>query len=107
MVYLLNQSGAQAVLIPKPATVSGDLAMTLRSTVDNSTPVDATVIDLAVSRLYYYVAITLPDGIQPGEYEYVLTAGMDTVASGIAVIRDSAPVVQYEKTIQYEQYETS
>ena len=108
MVYLVNFNGAQSVLIPKPVTgKAGSYAMTLRSTVNLSVAVDATVIDLAVSRIYYYVAVTLPEWTQPGEYEYTLFGDGEPLASGLAVIRDAAPVVQYEKPIQYEQYEAN
>lgn len=107
MVYLLNQSGPQAILLPKPATVSGPLTMVLRSTVNLSEPVSASVIDLAVSMLYYYVAVTIPEGMQPGEYEYILRAGDEVASSGVAVIRSAVPTVQYKKPIEYEQYETS
>ena len=107
MVYLLNQPGPQAVLIPKPCNIAGSLTMTLRSTVNLSRTFDAPVLDIAVSSLYYYVAVTIPDGMQPGEYEYVLKAGMEVAATGIAIMRDATQTVQYEKPIEYEQYETS
>lgn len=107
MVYLLNQPGPQAVLIPKPCNLAGSLTMVLRSTVNLSKTFDAPVLDLAVSVLYYYVAVTVPDGMQPGEYEYVLKAGDEVAATGIAIMRDAVQTVQYEKPIEYEQYETS
>ena len=105
MVYLLNQPGAQSVLIPKPSSVSGDLTMSLRSTVNNTEPIDVTVLDLALSRLYYYVAITIPEGMQPGEYEYEMKAGDEVVASGLAIMYDPESAYQYETTVEYEQYE--
>ena len=108
MVYLINHPVAQAVLLPKPFTApAGDMKLTLRNTVNQTEPVDAAVIDLAVSRLYYYVAITLPEGMQQGEYEYTLYAGGVIAATGIAVLREEVAPVEYDNPIEYEQYETS
>lgn len=108
MVYLINRPGPQAVMIPKPfAAPSGTMKLTLRNTVNQTEPVDATVIDIAVSRLYYFVAITVPEGMQQGEYEYTLYAGGVIAATGIAVLREEVAPVEYDNPIEYEQYETS
>lgn len=106
MIYLVNEPGPQAVMIPKPVTESGALTMTFRSTVNQTEPVDAGVIDLAVSDLYYFLAVTVPEGMQPGEYEYTLRSDGIAVAAGVAVMRDAYPTVQYIKQAQYEQYES-
>lgn len=106
MIYLVNQPGPQAVMIPKPVTGTGPLTMTFRSTVNQTEPVDAGVIDISVSQLYYFLAVTVPEGMQPGEYEYDLRADGIPVASGVAMIRDTYPTVQYIKQATYEQYET-
>lgn len=108
MVYLINRPGPQAVMIPKPFTAPlGTMKLTLRNTVNQTEPVDATVIDIAVSRLYYFVAITVPEGMQQGEYEYTLYSAGAVAATGIAVLRDAVAPVEYDNPIQYEQYETS
>ena len=106
MIYLLNQTDAQAVYVPKNGGVpDGDLAFKAKSTMELATEVDAEVLNLGISDLYVNIAVTLPEGVPNGEYEYSLTAGGILVSSGLLVIGDTTSPDQYNHTITYEQFE--
>lgn len=105
MVYLENTEGAQAVLLPKNIDgIPARFAMT--STAGLATVIDEAVSDLPAFSTYYSVALELPSGTKPGEYEYSLTAADGTELSrGIAVV--SAPVTgtkEYHEEITFKQY---
>lgn len=110
MIYLENKTSAQAAFIPKNGdalAAAETLRFTLRSTVDLSTPLDVTVLDLHISLLYYDVAFVLPEGIADGEYKYELTSGPSLLSSGLVMVGSTfAPDIEYDKTIEYEQYES-
>ena len=62
-------------------------------------------LDLDVHRLCYQVAVTLPEGVASGEYEYELTADDVTVSTGVMMVTDGPNKPgQYNKPITYEQY---
>ena len=112
MIYLDNTTDAQAVLIPRNGdTPAGDITLTARNTVDLTTPIAVGVLDLKTSQLYYNVSLVLPEGLPDGEYQYELTAGGETLASGLLGIgvqprcTDPERVVEYKKDITYQQYE--
>ncbi len=106
MIYLKNTTDAQVVYIPRDTDFTGTLQFSARSTVGLDIPISATLLDLKVHRLCYALALTLPEDIATGEYEYKLTAGGNLVSTGILVILDGpAPTGQYNQTITYEQYE--
>lgn len=106
MIYLEHTTDAQVVYIPRDnADAAGTLQFSLRSTVDLDTVIDAVVLGLNLFTRYYSVAVRLPDGCPSGEYEYTLTAGGDMVSTGCARINDPEQVDEYDKPIQYEQYE--
>lgn len=106
MIYLENTTEAQAVYVPRDTDLHGVLRLTMRSTVGLDVPVDVALLDLDVHRLCYHIGVTLPDGIASGEYEYRLAADGETVSTGVMVVKDGlAAPGQYNKTIQYEQYE--
>lgn len=106
MIYLKNTTDAQVVYIPRDTDFSGTLQFSARSTVGLDIPISATMLDLKVHRLCYALAVTLPEDVATGEYEYKLTAGGNLVSTGILVIQDDrAATGQYNKQIQYEQYE--
>ena len=94
------------VYIPRDTDHTGTLQFTARSTVGLDIPISATMLDLKVHRLSYALAVTLPADIATGEYEYRLTAGGNLVSTGILVVQDDRTATgQYNKQIQYEQYE--
>ena len=106
MIYLNNTTDAQVAYIPRDTDFTGTLSLKLKSTVDLDTPYQsATVLDLNVFRTVYAVAVSLPEGIQGGEYQYELSAGGVTVSTGVLIIGDyAADREQYNKPITYEQY---
>ena len=106
MIYLINTTDAQVAYIPRDTDFTGTLSLSLRSTVDLDTPyIAATVLDLNVFRTVYAVSVELPEGMQPGEYEYTLTAGGTTVSTGVLIVGEyNQEREQYNKTITYEQY---
>ena len=106
MIYLSNTTDAQVAFIPRDTDITGTLVFTIRSTVDLDRPLTATVIDLNVFRTMYAVAVQLPEGIQPGEYQYNLTAGGVNVSTGLLIVGEYVADVagEYDKPIQYEHY---
>ena len=106
MIYLKNTTESQVVFIPRDTDLTGTLQFTARSTVGLDIPISATMLDLKVHRLCYALAVTLPEDIATGEYEYALRAGGEKVSTGLLIIRDGiTQAEQYNKDITYEQYE--
>lgn len=106
MIYLNNTTEAQVVFIPRDTDLSGTLQFSARSTVGLDIPIAATMVDLKVHRLCYALAVTLPENIATGEYEYTLKAGGEKVSTGLLIIKDGlTDAEQYNKEITYEQYE--
>lgn len=105
MIYLQHTTDAQAAYIPRDTEITGTLRLVLRSTVNLETVFEATVLDLKTMPRYYFVSVRLPEGCPSGEYEYKLTAGDLAVSTGCARVTDPATVNEYNKAIQYEQYE--
>ena len=109
MIYLNNTTDAQVVYVPRDTELPVDetVRFTARSTVDLDTPITALVIDLGLHRVYYNVALSLPEGVAPGEYQYELTAGDEVVSTGLLIIRDAGNTArEYNKPIEYEQYQS-
>lgn len=93
------------MFIPKVFTdLSGSLSLKLTSTVNLTYEANA-VLDLDTSDLYYRVAVTLPSGMPDGEYEYELTVDNEVASTGVVVLVEESEPTQYNKTIEYEQYE--
>lgn len=109
MIYLTNTTEAQAVFIPASITMPepGALTFEMRSTVDLDTPLQAAVVDLQLHALYYDVAVSLPEGITPGEYEYTLASGGTVYSRGLLLVVSGGQVgkSEYNENITYEQFE--
>ena len=106
MIYLKHTTDAQVAYIPRDAVAGNALRLTLRSTVDLDQVVDALVLDLAIHSRFYSIALQLPEDCPTGEYEYQFLSGGAVVSQGVAVVvPDGGGVKQYDKPIQYEQYE--
>lgn len=107
MIYLQNTTESQVLLIPK-SSPGHDLVLVFKakSTIDLTMEINQGVIDLETSNLYYNLAVTLPAGIPDGEYEYTLMNGDTIMASGLLVIGENSNPSEYNKEIQYEQYES-
>lgn len=106
MIYLRHTTDAQVAYIPRDAEAGNALRMTLRSTVDLDQVYDAVVLDLNIHSRFYFVAVQLPEDCPTGEYEYQFLSAGALVSSGVAVVvPDGDAAKQYDKPIQYEQYE--
>lgn len=104
MIYLVNTTEAQEVQIPNNgAEVSGGLHMMIKSTIDKTERM-MDVADLALSSLYHSIAVSLPSRTASGEYEYALADDDKVLATGLLVVGYEANVDEYNKTIEYEQY---
>lgn len=109
MIYLLKTTDAQIAYVPRDTDIAAGttLTFTMRNTVDLDTVVSALVIDMGLHRIYYNVALQLPADATPGEYQYELRGDGELLSTGLAVVRDNGPsVTEYNKVIQYEQYES-
>ena len=107
MIYLQNTSESQVMFIPRNGeTPKGDLVFRAKSTIDLVVEINQEVTDLQTSDLYFNLAIELPAGLPDGEYEYTLLSGQIPVSSGLLVIGENGRPSEYNKEIQYEQYET-
>lgn len=104
MIYLKNTSTPQMVFIPKGRETEGSLVFKLKNTTDLSVSVESKVIDLQ-SDLFIQFSIELPVDFTTGEYEYDLIDDAGVVSTGLLVIEAESNVSEYNKTIQYEQYE--
>ena len=108
MIYLSNTTEAQAVFVPVSITMPAPGALTFEmcSTVDLDTPVQAAVVDLRIHALYYDIAVALPEGITPGEYEYTLASDGTVYSRGLLVVSGGqVGKDEYNESIQYEQFE--
>lgn len=109
MIYLSKTTDAQVAYVPRDTEVETGttLTFTMRSTVDLDVVVTALVIDMGLHRIYYNVALELPAGAEPGEYQYELKGDGELLSTGLAVIRDNGVAIEeYNKNIEYEQYES-
>lgn len=110
MIYLNNTTSAQSVFIPKELKGEGTLTINIVSTIDREEYVNGqAVIDLNTSALYYIIALTLPEGIPDGEYEYRLKDGSGRdVATGVLKIgeQDTSVYESFNSEVKYEQYES-
>lgn len=108
MIYLDKTTAAQPLYIPRSVRgVEGALSLTLRSTVGLSVVLDVDPIDLDTSSLYYRLAVSLPEGIAVGEYEYTLADLTGDLATGLAWVGTLNKPTEYDTSIEYEQYTTT
>ncbi len=105
MIYLKQSTEQQRVYIPRNYYRSGvSYILELRSTMDLT--FSSVVIDSIQMRGMYCIAdIVLPEGIVPGEYEYSLEGEGRVMSSGLATVKWEETVQEYERIIQYQQYE--
>lgn len=105
MVYLRNNDSAQVTRIPKNITGTGSLSLTLRSTTTLAEYEIGSVADSGESALYWCISVSLPEGMDNGEYEYELRQGGVRVASGVLRVGEYSTDEEYNSEIEYEQYE--
>ena len=104
MIYLKNLSTPQMIFIPKSRETEGSLVFSIKSTINHSVSVNASVVDLQ-SELFIQFPVELPADINTGEYEYELTDDAGLVSTGLLVIEGESVVYEHNLSVQYEQYE--
>lgn len=108
MLNIANTTVPQVLPVPRAETVllpPAQSVLKLESTMTHARH-SVRVTDMQVSELYYRIAVSLPEGIDPGEYDYRLECGMEVLSTGLAIVGEyGRAVVEYVKPIQYEQYE--
>ena len=105
MLYLQNTQEAQFLLVPRNGSIpSGDLTFKAKSTIDLTLEMDLQVVNLDVSALYLHLAVIVPEGCPIGEYEYDVQVGDQILSTGLLMVGEFDKPDQYEKPIQYEQY---
>lgn len=135
MLYLRNTTDLQTLRIPASGPkVSGKLVISLLNTINRGTPtavsydpryaflltkdgkyvqgadglyiVVATKYDVRkTSGLYYFARVTLPEGMQEGEYEYTAAIDDEVISVGLLIVGDrTAPIEENKNTVEYEQY---
>ena len=106
MIYLKNISDAQILMIPRNGgIVTGEMTLVMRNTTDLQ-EITLSVTDLNTSGLYFNLAVTLPEEIADGEYQYTLKDSNIQVSCGLLYIGDLQSPSQYKRTITYQQYES-
>ena len=107
MIYLKNISDAQILMIPRNGEiVTGEMTLVMRNTTDLQ-ETTLSVTDLNTSGIYFNLAVSLPEGLADGEYQYSLKNGNIQVSCGLLYVGDLQSPSQHETTITYyKQYES-
>lgn len=104
MIYLAHTTEEQEVFIPKCKRNSeGSVFLKLVGTISHA-GMKGEVELIEETPLYYQIKMILASEIEPGEYEYEFYDMLDVLSSGILVVVESNNAVEYNKTIEYEQY---
>lgn len=104
MIYLNNTTEKQTLYIPRMRELSGgDLFFKAKSRME-SQELNLHCEDDMTSILYHKIAVTLPENIAEGEYDYILGNGLGELSCGLLVIGELDKPFEYDNTIEYEQY---
>lgn len=102
----MNITEAQAFMIPRNGEhPDGQLSLSVKNTTDGKVYV-WDVSDISTSELYFNLAVSLPDDITNGEYQYSLNDGNIVLSTGLLYIGSLFSPVQNESNITYQQYES-
>lgn len=104
MVYAQNTSESQRILLPRNVDGEGQMVLRIWNTIDRD-GFTLEVTDIPMSRLYYNLAISLPEGLSDGEYEYSLKTGENVLSCGLMIIGERDEADEYNRKITYQQYE--
>lgn len=87
MIYLENITTEQGVLIPANGLTKGATSMlfSIRSTISGEVVYEDSITTQETEG-YYYINLTLPAGLNDGEYKYSLSYEIETYASGLCQI---------------------
>ena len=106
MIYAKQTSDAQTLYIPRHVFMTQAAVFVLSA--KNTVGLDRMWIPprrVALGTLDYEVAVSFPDGMTEGEYEYELTQGGCLMASGLMVVGNyDEPRSEFAQSIQYKQY---
>lgn len=106
MIYLVNTTEEQRVYVPKVIANDGEVFFHFRI---NSTMMgrnaEVSVADSGTSASYYVFDISLPEGLRDGEYTYEVEGNIIKTRGVAMLTSDAHSVIEYNKTIQYEQYQ--
>lgn len=106
MIYLKNISDVQTLLLPRNGENASDsMTLSIWNTIDRER-LSFEVQDLGEPGIYCKVQVSLPEGIQEGEYEYCLESDEGVISSGLLNIGSSVGPSEYEKETTYRQYES-
>lgn len=107
MIYLSHTTTPQQVLIPKNIPTSAGVVFVLISTITLNKVYEVTTADANTYKGYYTIGVELPNTIAEGEYSYLLRAtNGNTLSQGLAIVGDyDVEHTEYNKTIEYKQYE--
>ena len=110
MIYLQNTRESQVLFIPKTLGVPvGDHVFYIfraESNIDHALLINQAIHPLQTTDLYLIFNVEIDAGLPNGEYNYALLLGAKTISSGLLVIGENGRPSEYNKDIQYEQYET-
>ena len=105
MLYLQKTQEAQELFVPKNGIVPpGEVIFKAKSTIDLETMIDVEVVDLNISTIFMLLSVILPADLVVGEYEYSVQVGDQILSTGLLMVGEFDKPDQYEKPIQYEQY---
>ena len=106
MIYIDRHTEEQLVYIPKKREGQGTLSLKAVNTINKSGFVEY-IEDYGLCHGYHVFSLSLPDSVVSGEYEYELMDYNGILSQGILVIRDDNQMTEYNKLMEYEQYERS
>ena len=106
MIYLSNTTERQSCHIPVVdrkgvGVLSFGITGTMTDKVYEWDLPDTTI----VSNLYHLIDVELPGDVSNGEYVYCLADEQGVLSTGLLVIGDLQNPQEYNKAIEYEQYE--
>ena len=81
------------------------MRLRIKSTMTKRIIFDADVTDKEASAIHYTLDVSLPAGTKSGEYEYILTDGVQTLATGLMQIGEyTHSHTEHPTTATYKTY---
>lgn len=106
MIHFDATAVPQIIAIPAPQSSIVNAKLAIRKT-GESEPLTLTLGTVTVVGEYYFPQVTLPQGVEQGEYEYSLqnSDGLE-LDCGVAMVGDYfSEDEQYNEEITYKEYE--
>lgn len=107
MIYVPTPSAAVTLRIPRTCSAPyAGAVLTVRSTV-GLREAEIPLVSLDASDLYFVISADFSAANVPGEYEYRLAVPDAILATGVLAVGELPDVdrMQYDKSVQYEQYD--